>query len=289
LSADGRHGVSIIAFIGSVFSPYYAFARRNGGGDPLNHCALNVAFYNDSRKSWAMTERGRAHVHATASSFAIGPSMVAWDGDVLTIEINETTAPIPSSLRGVVRVYPKALPRRTFDLDAAGFHSWQPIAPCAHVEVLMSQPSLRWRGAGYVDSNRGRAPLEAGFESWHWSRADLREGTAVLYDVTDRSRSQASLALLFTPSGKIEEFTPPPKVELPSTRWKIARQTRSDGAQPARVVKTLESAPFYARSLVKTGLLGQQAFAMHESLSLGRFRSGWVQAMLPFRMPRALR
>ncbi len=288
MSADGRHGVSIIAFIGSVFSPYYALARRRGGGDPLNHCALNVAFYNDGHKRWAMTERNRARVHTTASIFTIGPSMVSWDDEVLTIEINETTAPIPSSLRGIVRVYPKALPRKIFDLDSAGIHSWQPIAPCAHVEVLMSQPSLRWHGAGYVDSNRGRAPLEAGFESWNWSRADLREGTAVLYDVTDRGGSQASLALLFTPSGKIEEFTPPPKIELPSTRWKIARQTRSNGGQPACIVKTLESAPFYARSLVKTELRGQQALAMHESLSLDRFRSGWVQAMLPFRMPRAL-
>jgi len=30
LSADGRFGLSIIAFVGSVFSPYYALARRRG-------------------------------------------------------------------------------------------------------------------------------------------------------------------------------------------------------------------------------------------------------------------
>ncbi len=28
--------------------------------------------------------------------------------------------------------------------------------------------------------------------------------------------------------------------------------------------------------------------AMHESLSLGRFSAGWVQALLPFGMPRVL-
>jgi len=27
---------------------------------------------------------------------------------------------------------------------------------------------------------------------------------------------------------------------------------------------------------------------MHESLSLGRFSAGWVQALLPFGMPRVL-
>ena len=32
LSDDGRHGFTIIAFVGSVFSPYYAAARRRGGG-----------------------------------------------------------------------------------------------------------------------------------------------------------------------------------------------------------------------------------------------------------------
>jgi hypothetical protein len=47
LSDDGQYGLTVIAFIGSVFSPYYAWARRRGHGlaDPLNHCALNVALY----------------------------------------------------------------------------------------------------------------------------------------------------------------------------------------------------------------------------------------------------
>ena len=215
--------------------------------------------------------------------------MVTWDGNVLTIQIEETTAPIPSALRGIVRVYPKALAGRTFDLDAPGRHAWQPIAPCAHVEVLMSQPSLRWHGAGYVDTNRGTEPLEEAFQSWHWSRADLRHGTAVLYDVCRRDGSESSLALTFTPAGKIETFDPPASVALQPTRWKIGRQTRSDRAEDVEVLKTLESAPFYARSLISTRLLGSRALAIHESLSLDRFRAGWVQAMLPFRMPRVLR
>ena len=29
LSDDGRHGLTVIAFIGSVFSPYYAWARTS--------------------------------------------------------------------------------------------------------------------------------------------------------------------------------------------------------------------------------------------------------------------
>ncbi len=289
MSSDGRHGLTVIAFIGSVFSPYYALARRRGRGNPLDHCALNVALYEQGRKRWAMTERGSARLNRTASTLAIGPSAVAWNGDVLTIQIDEVTAPLPTRLRGIVRVFPKALAGQAFDLDAAGRHRWQPLAPCSHVEVEMSQPSLRWCGAGYVDTNNGDEPLEDAFRSWHWSRADVRSGTAVNYDVIRRDASTGSLSLLFNAAGQIEPFAPPAQVALPSTHWRMSRQVRTDDRRSVRVVKTLESAPFYARTLISTQLLGQRGLGIHESVSLDRFRSGLVQAMLPFRMPRALR
>ena len=56
LSDDGQHGLTIIAFIGSVFSPYYAWAReRTAGGaaEALNHCAFNVALYGQASHGWA--------------------------------------------------------------------------------------------------------------------------------------------------------------------------------------------------------------------------------------------
>ena len=53
LSDDGQHGLTLIAFIGSVFSPYYAWARRRGPADPQNHCALNVALYGPGGNRWA--------------------------------------------------------------------------------------------------------------------------------------------------------------------------------------------------------------------------------------------
>ncbi|MEQ8516068.1 MAG: hypothetical protein RIC38_10725, partial [Chromatocurvus sp.] len=60
LSDDGRFGLTIIVFVGSVFSPYYAAARRRGPTDPGNHCAINAVLYNPGgRKVWALTERGR--------------------------------------------------------------------------------------------------------------------------------------------------------------------------------------------------------------------------------------
>jgi len=36
-------------------------------------------------------------------------------------------------------------------------------------------------------------------------------------------------------------------------------------------------------------VLGMDTTALHESLSLERFRSAWVRMLLPFRLPRAPR
>jgi carotenoid 1,2-hydratase len=75
-------------------------------------------------------------------------------------------------------------------------------------------------------------------------------------------------------------------VDLPATAWRIARRTRADAGTTPRVVQTLEDAPFYSRTWLETQLLGETAPAIHESLDLDRFDAGWVQCLLPFRMPR---
>ena len=86
----------------------------------------------------------------------------------------------------------------------------------------------------------------------------------------------------------ITSLTPPPTAALAPTRWRIERRVAVEpGHLPEAVV--IEDTPFYARSIVTTSLLGQPVTAMHETLSLERFRAPWVQAMLPFRMPRRLR
>jgi carotenoid 1,2-hydratase len=293
ISDDGRHGLTIIAFVGSVFSPYYALARQRAHGlaDPLNHCALNVALYtlDDGRKGtgWAMTERGHTAVKRSTVSLQVGPSSLQWDGSGLTVHIEEITVPFPSRLRGRVRLYPDALVDAAYPLDEAGLHQWCPIAPSARIEVDLDRPGLCWRGLGYLDSNRGERPLENDFRCWDWSRAALgARRSAVLYDVTRKDGSEMSLALAFDEKGRSRVFASPPSVALPATAWRVARHTRSDNPEAARVNRTLEDGPFYARSVLQTHLLGEPALAVHESLSLQRWRSPVVQMMLPFRMPR---
>lgn len=288
LSDDGQHGITIIAFIGSVFSPYYALARRKGPGDPLNHCAINVALYG-KRHRWAMTERSHASVIRDASSLSVGPSRVSWDGTALTVAIDEVTVPVPSRIRGTVRISPAAITPTTYTLNPEGNHRWWPIAPCARIEVALDRPGLRWQGDGYLDMNAGDAPLESGFTDWEWSRAAMRDGTAILYEAQLRGGGRTDLALKFDTSGAVRDFVPPPPVTLSRTGWRVHRSVRSDRPEAPRVVKTLEDAPFYARSIVSGHLLGESVTLMHESLSLDRFRKPIVQAMLPFRMPRARR
>lgn len=288
LSDDGLHGITVIAFLGSVFSPWYALARRRGLlADPLNHAAVNVALYGTKRR-WAMTERPRRAVQRDAQHLSIGPSSLEWDGTALMIRINEVAAPIPSRLRGTLRVLPAALNRRAFHLDPRGCHRWSPLAAVARVEVELERPALRWSGAAYFDTNEGDAPLERDFVEWDWCRAPGPDGTAILYEALRRDGSRRCLALQTSPSGEVAEVPAPEPVALPPTRiWRMPRRTRSEGE--ARLAGTLEDTPFYARSVLSTRLLGMERMAVHESLSLDRFRMPIVQAMLPFRVPRARR
>ncbi len=285
LSDDGDYGITLIAFVGSVFSPYYAWSGRR---NPENFCSLNAALYGKRGHRWAMTERGRGAIDRDVSFYRIGPSHLRWDGNALTVWIDEITFPIPSRIRGSVRLIPHAMTDRRFVLDAKNRHRWWPVAPCSRIEVELERPALTWSGTGYFDMNDGDEPLEAGFRYWDWSRASFDRGrrAALLYDVISRDNRRQSLALRSDGSGALEEVEPPQTVKLGRTRWLMPRSTRADGEEGASVRATLEDTPFYARSELTTRLFGQEAPAMHESLSLDRFRTQIVKSMLPYRMPR---
>lgn len=286
ISPDGREALTLIAFVGSVFSPWYALARRRAPANPLGHCTLNAVLYRPRSKRWAFTERPAARVARSAEEFRIGPSRVLRSGDDLVFEIDEVTVPVPTRLRGTVRVRPVIRGPNAYALDAAGRHHWHPLAPRARVEVDLSSPATRWSGSGYLDSNWGDDALERDFIGWNWSRMDAGGDAAVLYDAVRRDGSRHSLALRFGADGAVNTFSPPPPSMLPRTGWRMARATRSEDAGGARVLRTLEDTPFYTRSMISTRLFGETLTGIHESLSLERFASPWVQCLLPFRAPR---
>ncbi|MEI7968244.1 MAG: carotenoid 1,2-hydratase [Betaproteobacteria bacterium] len=273
--------------MGSVFSPYYAWSLARGDAEPENFCALNVALYGNRGNRWTMTERSRASVVRGTDAFVVGPSAVSWNGDCLTVDIDEVTAPIPSRVRGRVRLHPAGLSRFVAPLDDSGRHRWGPIAPCARIEVEMQQPSLRWQGEAYFDSNEGDEPIDRPFAEWDWSRAALRDGrTAVIYDVRQKHAPDRLLALRFGRDGAAETFSAPPRQSLPSTLWRVDRAIRTEPGTPAVVQRTLEDTPFYVRSVLSSTLLGERVTSVHESLNVPRLTSRIVRLMLPFRMPR---
>ncbi len=270
-----------------MFSPYYRRALSKGPADPENYCSINVALYGEAGKRWTMTERRRRSMHRSARSFSVGPSSLAWDGQCLTIDIDEVCVPLPYRVRGQVKVHPHALSPFHTALDDGGRHRWGPIAPAATVEARFERPGMKWSGHGYLDSNEGDEPIELPFHEWDWSRASLRDGsTAVIYDVRQKVGDDRVLALRFDKDAKVESFDPPARQPLPRTAWRIGRTMRTDPGTPASVTQTLEDTPFYVRSVLSSGLLGETVVSMHETLNVPRLTSTAVQLMLPWRMPR---
>jgi len=287
LSDDGNFAVTVIALIGSVFSPYYAWMGRK---TPANHVALNVCLYSlkgGGENRWSMTERGQKSLTVSRRKLRIGPSSMAWNGQRLSVSIDERGAPIPRRISGEIMLTPTTMNERLIQLDGQEQHFWRPIAPMAQIELDFDEPQVRWRGSAYWDMNVGLEPLEQGFRSWQWSRTSGPSGATVLYDTVRRDETLSKLALRFAPSGAMQRLSLPKPAALPDTRiWRIRRNTMTDQVDGAEAVKTLEDTPFYARTLLKAQLYGQERHAIHESLDLDRFSRTWVRALLPFRMPR---
>lgn len=292
LSDDGLHGLTVIIFIGSVFSPYYAWARRGTGRAPArNHCAFNVALYarpgSGAPTGWTMTERGHRALQSRADRLVIGPSRVDWDGQHLRIALNERTMPWGRPVRGHLQLTPEALHDIAYPLDAAGRHGWTPLAPQSRIRVALDEPALQWEGHAYLDGNAGERPLADDFARWDWSRASLAAGrSVVLYDAERLDGTMRHLALQFDGSAPAVSVVAPPGQSLPMSGWRLSRGTRCDPSGVATVRQGMEDGPFYARALLDTRLMGEPAVAVHESLCLRRWRQSVVQAMLPFRMPR---
>jgi len=285
VSDDGSTGLVVIGMLGNVFSPAYAAARRRDPrAEPLDFCTMNVALYGARGDAFALTERRREAVFRTKDELVIGRSVMRWEGGALRVDLDERRAPFGGRIRGRVRIEPGPVLCHHAVLDGHGRHHWWPVAPTARAEVTLDEPNLRFSGNAYHDVNAGDEGLEDGFSSWSWSRGNTKSGAVVAYDVTRRDGERASLGVTVDRHGQVSPLSAPAWSPLPATAWRLERRTRSDHGQDARLLRTLEDTPFYARSLVETELLGERVRAVHEVVSLDRFASSWVRFLIPFRM-----
>ena len=291
VSDDNEHAITVIVFIGSVFSPYYARARKKGNASAAAHCAVNVALYGAPWR-WCMTERAQNSTTSSAHHLSIGNSMMeVTPQGTLKVCIDEIAVPFPARLRGELSI---ELPDYDLDahcLDDGGLHFWQPVAPQTRINVDFEKPDLHWQGAAYVDSNYGSAPLEDSFRSWVWSRTHTHDRqTVILYDVVDRQGNSSTRSLCYAPDGTLTQHHAATVQSLPATRyWRVPRQARTADNASIEQLQTLEDTPFYSRSRFCERQGGQLQTTIHESLYLDRFKTPWVQCLLPFRMPRSAR
>ena len=89
LSDCGTRALSVIGFIGSVFSPWYAWSGRR---DPENHVCINVATCGPGGR-FTMTDRGRGALRQSPRRFEVGPSAMTWERGTLVIDVNEISGP----------------------------------------------------------------------------------------------------------------------------------------------------------------------------------------------------
>lgn len=280
----GQHGVTLIFFIGTVFSPFYASARKRGDADPREFVCVNAVFYEPKRKYWAMTERRMRDLQTSSNSLMIGPSSMSFDGRHLNVTIDERSAPMRRPIRGTVRLDLQQRTDKCFRLHSGGEHRWWPIAPSTKVEVALDAPNLKWSGGAYMDTNAGTVPLEETFSDWHWSRADLGANCRIVYEAHARDGESCLMSLFGNAQdGLASEHSAPRRDLNMGPVWRVKRPARS--YQGFKVHKTLEDTPFYTRSHLHDASGNS---VMHESLDLDRFASFWVQRLLPFRMRKIL-
>lgn len=154
------------------------------------------------------------------------------------------------------------------DVDAVSDDGRHALTIIAFVGSVFSayDHRARQRGGGVAEAE---APCRHQRRAVQPRRTPLADGGAAVVDDVRQSggRPDRVIAARFAPDGRAEPFEAPRRASLPrSKRW-VGRHVCSDAALRPRLVQTLQDTPFYVRSMVETGLLGERVQAMHESLS----------------------
>lgn len=275
----------MITFIGSVFSPWYGWTGRK---DPDDHVCVNVAMSGPGAR-WSMMDRGRAALRQTETTIRVGPSALDWDGTRLRITLDEVATPHGTPLRGTITVTPRAVTGIEVPLKADGTHVWRPLAPASDIRVDLDRPGWSWDGSGYLDSNFGHAPLERDFSYWHWGRFPVPGGRVIFYESEVRDGSETRIAVFFGDDGTVrhlDDAEVPPLARMPRSGWALRRETRCDPGTAPRVVRSMISAPFYQRAVVRTRVLGHDTEGVWEAFDGDRFAAWWMKPLLALKVPR---
>lgn len=185
--AEGRFGLTLILFAGSVFSPRYAALLRAGVVTcGLDVPAVNFSFYErtrgsrpGTRRAWVMNEYPRAALALEADAVRVANTALCLPATgPVTIELDEDTTRFfgrrGPRVHGRITVAPPppAPPPLYLGESARGeAHYWQPLAPraAATVELQLGPRQVRFQGLAYLDRNYGSGRLEDTFSRWGWA------------------------------------------------------------------------------------------------------------------------
>jgi carotenoid 1,2-hydratase len=311
LSADGTRALTVIFFVGSVFSPDYAARLRRG--EPARaeeHLAVNVALYERGRQRlWVMSEHGAAALGALHDHGPrIGDSFIEPTAGGLRLVLRERTAPFLATLAGIgsavegeiefERAAPAVEPVELAQRPAR--HSWQARLPRAAVRVRFSKPRLEFDGVGYHDVNCGDGRLEHAFASWSWARFHESARTTILYALHERGGGTRGLVVEAPDDAGERALVRPatllPEGELVAAPWGLGLPSwfalDTGGATwRCRAGRLLEASPFYARYVASLHTHfpsepDHSVVGVGEHLDLDRFASRGVQFLLRFKTRR---
>ena len=165
-----RHGLVVIAFVGSVFSPYYARAlRRDAATDPKAHCAINVPV--PRRHAAVVDDRNAGRRRSNATPAGCASAEIRSPGTAATSSRGSTRSRCPG--RAGSRRDPLAPARPRPSSFGARRHGPPPM--------VADRPDLRGRGRDERPGAalaRARLPRQqprrqaagARFRDWHWAR-----------------------------------------------------------------------------------------------------------------------
>lgn len=278
--------------MGSVFSPHYARAHARahaeGGQEPKQHLAINLALYGEKR-AWVFTETKAQAGDISPQALKVAGNTWRSTQDGVELTFNDRSVPWGRPVVGRILLRgARASNHGARVLRAEGNHHWWPLMAVSRIEVQMQQPRLSWSGPAYHDLNFGDEPLAQGFRSWSWMRRTQGAATDIAYLPQGRGPQATPEVSLRVHADGSAEARPLParRTPLEPSRWRLSGE--GIWLPPGRPsVRLLEDTPFYRRCAWTTaGDDGRPVEVMHEALDMDRWRQPWVQALMRFRLRR---
>ena len=284
----GTRALSVIGFIGSVFSPWYAWSGRR---DPDNHVCINVATYGPGGR-FTMTDRGRSRAAPVAAPLRGRPVLDDMGRGAARDRRrrDRVAADRCRRVRGQIASDPAAITGSELPLTVDGAHVWRPFAPrlgdrgrSGGARLAMVRPRLFRCQLRHPRAGDRISPSGPGAAS--------RIAVALPAFTTQHGCDGTELGagFRFGADGQAREIEPPPRTRLsPVALAGAPRNALRCGTRPEAGAEHARRAVLFPLSRAD-GDRRRSRTGVHEALDLRRFRSPLLKPMLALRVPRRAR